>query len=203
MVLRNLYLNGANGASRGVVYNSGGAVVVEDCVIANFADRGIHRSANSPDAVQLTVGDTILRGNGFAALFLSELGTGSIDVHIDHTRAALNGIGFEILTGTRATITDSVATRNGSIGFFASSTGAPARLFLERDTASGNGTGIQAQGGSAQAAVSNSTITGNSVGLSSDSGGQLISRLNNSLIGNGTDGAFTGTFTAAYQAPRH
>ena len=41
VVLRNLYLNGANGAQNGVVYNSAASVVVEDCVVANFANNGI------------------------------------------------------------------------------------------------------------------------------------------------------------------
>ena len=48
VVLRNLYLNGGNGANDGVVYTSAGAVVVEDCVIANFAQTGSPASSPAP-----------------------------------------------------------------------------------------------------------------------------------------------------------
>jgi hypothetical protein len=197
VVLRNLYLNGANGAQNGVVYNSAGAVVIEDCVIANFAASGISRFGTTADATQLTVSDTILRGNSIVGLLLAEFGTGSIDAQIDDTRAALGGEGFTIEGGTRATITDSIATRNTGIGFVARSPGgSSARLFMERDTTSGNAVGIVAQ--NAQAVVSNSTIVGNTTGLIVAEG-QLISRVNNTLTGNTTDGAFTGTLAAAYR----
>jgi hypothetical protein len=58
VVLRNLSLDGANGGRIGVDYNSASSLVVEDCVVANFANHGIERLANSPDLAQLTVSDT-------------------------------------------------------------------------------------------------------------------------------------------------
>jgi hypothetical protein len=73
---------------------------------------------------------------------------------------------------------------------------------MERDTAAGNGLGVEAVGALAQGVVSNSTIVDNSLtGVESSGGGQLLSRGNNTLFGNGTDGAFTGTIPAKYRAP--
>jgi Right handed beta helix region len=199
VVLRHLYLNGFRGAADGVDYQSAGAVVVEDCVIANFAEDGIVRFVDSSDAAQLTVSDSVLRGNNIG-LFLRELGSGSIVAQIDHTRAALNGsVGFAIRGDARATITDSIAARN-TVGFFLDSSGVgPARLFMERDTASGNGTGIVSVGAAARAVVSNSTIVDNTTGLLSQGGGQLVSRVNNTLTDNTTNGAFTSTILPAYR----
>jgi hypothetical protein len=195
VVLRHLYLNGFRGASNGVVYASGGAVVVEDCVIANFTSNGIIRAANSADAAQLTVSDSVLRGNG-VGLVLVGAGTGSIDAEIDHTRSTLNGgSGFTVgSTNTRATITDSIAARNGAAGFFAFG----GRMFMERDTTTGNGTGIDASSGG-RAVVSNSTIVDNTFGLFAGIGGALVSLGNNTLTDNGTNGAFTSTILPAYR----
>ena len=171
-------------------------------MIANFPNVGILRFVTSAAAAQLTVGDTILRGNT-TALFLTDQGSGSIDAQIDHTRAELGAnAGFAIADHARATITDSIAARNTGAGFISTSAPTPARLFMERDTATGNGAGIEAQGGLAQAVVSNSTIVDNTTGLLLDAGGQLISRVNNTLTGNTTNGTFTGTLAAAYRAPR-
>jgi hypothetical protein len=195
VVLRNLYLDGAKGASRGIDYTGAGAVVVEDCVIANFTEFGIARLVTSAGAAQLTVSDSVLRGNA-VGLRLQDVGPGSIAAQIDHTRAALGDDGFIIGTDTRATITDSIATRNGVSGFSVFN----GRLFMERDTTSGNGTGIFVGGGTARAVVSNSTIVDNTTGLDAMFG-ELLSRGNNTLFGNGTDGIFTGNIPAAYRAP--
>jgi Right handed beta helix region len=194
VVLRHLYLNGFRGANRGIDYTSAGAVVVEDCVIANFTDAGIIRFLTSGDAAQVTVSDSVLRGNGQQGLFLADGGTGSIAAQVDHTRAALGTNGFGIGINARATITDSIATRNGASGFFVLQSG---RLFMERDTTSGNDLGIGAAF-AARAVVSNSTIVDNTTGLSVF-GGQLVSRGNNTLTDNTTNGAFTSTILPAYR----
>jgi hypothetical protein len=205
VVLRNLYLNGAKGADNGVVYNSASSLVIEDCVIANFTGGffggfGIVRNANSPDVAQLTVADTVLRGNGLG-LVVGDNGSGGLTgVEVDHSRAVLNGAGFVFEGGADATITDSLAARNTAAGFEVDGLSRAGRLFMERDTATGNGTGILAVGSLAQAVVSNSTIVDNTIGLGL-SGGQLISRVNNTLFGNQVDGAFSGTIPAAYRAP--
>jgi hypothetical protein len=172
-------------------------------VVANFANHGIERLANSRDLAQLTVGDTVLRGNGGregegGALIARDAGSGSTDVDIDHSRAQFNLFGFEIGEGANATITDSVAARNGA-GFVVFGNVRAARMFMERDTATGNNLGIATFGGQAQAVVSNSTIVDNNTGLTAD--GPLISRGNNTLTGNTSDGAFTGTLAAAYRSP--
>jgi len=201
VVLRNLSLNGANGGRNGVDYNSASSLVVEDCGVANFANHGIERLAKSPDLAQLTVSDTVLRGNGAregegGALIARNAGSGSTDVDIDHSRAQLNLSGFEIGDGAKATITDSVAAGNGA-GFVVFGNVQTARMFMERDTATGNNIGIATLGG--QAVVSNSTIVDNTTGLAADA--PLISRGNNTLTGNTSDGAFTGTLAAAYRSP--
>lgn len=108
VVLRTLSLNGANGGRNGVDYNSASSLVVEDCGVANFANHGIERLAKSPDLAQLTVSDTVLRGNGAregegGALIARNAGSGSTDVDIDHSRAQLNLSGFEIGDGAKAT----------------------------------------------------------------------------------------------------
>lgn len=44
--------------------------------------------------------------------------------------------------------------------------------------------------------VSNSTSTDNSQGVATFNNGQVLSRQNNTVEGNGTDGTFTGTYSA-------
>jgi Right handed beta helix region len=201
VVIRNLYLNG-QGARTGINYQTAASVTVEDCVIANFTSGGIVRNAASADQAELVVTDTVMRGNALG-LSLRDAGSGSIDAQIDHSRADRGTFGFAILDNARATITDSIAARNSETGFAVETFSAgPALLFMEHDTASGNGIGIQALNGQARGVVSNSTIVDNTTGVSANVGGsQLLSRLNNTLTGNTTDGAFTGTVAAAYRTP--
>ena len=200
VVLRNLHLNGANGAFDGIHYTSGRSLTVEDCVIAGFSDAGIVHFVNSTSDARLTVTGTILRGNG-DGLFVSDQGTGAINVQIDHSHADGGSGGFAIGDGTRATISDSVAAHNSGDGLIVGSlAGRQAQLFMERDTATDNAIGIFGNGAQAAAIVWDSAIVANTTGVSTTNGAHLFTRLDNTLAGNGTNGMFTDTFAAAYKA---
>ena len=173
-------------------------------MIANFANDGIVRDVTSADAAQLTVSDTILRGNDVRRCCSVSSGRGRSTRRSTTPAPRSNVTGFAIEDGTRATITDSIATRNTEAGFVVHRRGQRRRgCSWSATRPAATAPASQAPRRLAQAVVSNSTIVDNTTGLASATGGQLISRVNNTLTGNTTDGAFTGTLAAAFRtAPR-
>lgn len=204
VTLRGLTIDGFGTGANGVRVLQAKQVHIDDCVIQNFANRGV-TVENSSNAIQLFVNNTIIRNNAGAstpagnsgAILLKPSGTGTVSGLLDHVTMNQNTFGLRVEPNGRATVSNSTASGNTTFGIHAivpvGGTVA-ASIVLDNVVASNNATGVQAEGSAfASVRISNTMVTSNSVGLSSVSAGQIISSVNNSVVGNGTNGTSTST----------
>lgn len=192
VVLRGLTIDGTGAGENGINVVAVGALHVENCVITGFSASGPAPSGHGlyfGSSGHLFVKDTIIRGNNQSGIWINPSG-GLAFVSIDHCRLEANsnyGLVSEHIAET--TIRDSVVSGNALVGLQAAGD-----LNIENCLVTNNGTGIASVG---VIRVSNSTVTENTTGLSYGIGvGQLLSRSNNTVEGNGTDGTFSGTYSA-------
>jgi hypothetical protein len=197
VTLRGLTINGSGlrgpvpiPEAPGILFRTGEALHIENCVVNGFFGGGIHFGG----AGQLFVKDTIVRNCTRAGIEIGP-GTGRAMASIDHCRLEKNDRGLSAFGNVQLTVRDSVAAGNEDAGF---SAGALAVVVLENCVATGNEIGISAIGGivgSPTVYVSNSTIAHNNVGLRAIQS-SLLSRLNNTVEANRENGSFTGAFQA-------
>ncbi|HKQ76993.1 MAG TPA: tail fiber domain-containing protein [Blastocatellia bacterium] len=190
VVLRGLTLSG-NPGGEAIVFKTGGALHVENCVISGWGLRGINfaPAGGGKDGVsQLFVKDTIVRNNADIGIWIKSE-TGQASASLDRCRLEQNGSGLLAGSNTVVTIRDSIAAGNHAVGFWANPQASATEVNLENCAATKNAIGLNAQAGAVMRA-SNTTITNNTTGLSSRSGGKLLSYGNNKLAGNSEDGAF-------------
>jgi hypothetical protein len=197
VVIRGLTIRAVSqsNAAHGIHVAAGGAVLVENCNIRDFAYSGSRGILMSLDAnSQLTVKDTTVRGcdNG---VYVNNTNSSSPNI----LRAALERVRFEdnyqgILAGNKSNVTvrASVAAGNTSVGFRGAGT---SQMTLEDCLTVGNGYGILTSE-SAVVRVSNSSIVNNGTGLYRSGSSSIQTRSNNTREGNTTDGSFTTTFSA-------
>lgn len=194
VVMRNLHITraGTSSATRGVQFNSGGALHIEGCVVAGFSDTGIYGHANVTYAngtgPRLFVNDTTVRGNG------TGIGIGSILASINRSRIENNATGVSVDTQViGVTISDSLLAGNSDYGLRVT----PITVTtVETCVVTNNGTGIFAAGGLDDALkstiyISHTMISNNNHGVAGN--GNLYSFGNNRLANNDTNGAFTST----------
>lgn len=198
VVLRGLDIEGAASGNNGIRFLAGGALHVEDCTINNFSGKGISFEPNS--AAELFVKDTIVRNNQVNAangggIFIRPAAPGSAEVELDNVRMENNEFGLRIEGGTRATVKNSSAVGNTSLGFNAVATAVGgAELNLESSVASHNGaSGVRSSAAGAIVRISNMTITNNVGNGLTAAGGAIVSFGNNRVSGNGVDGSPTST----------
>ena len=133
---------------------------------------------------QLFVKDTVVRGNSVAGISLA-VPSGAAAASIDRTRLESNGVGLMTGNGSKASIRRSVASGNGS-GVVADGAGAE----LDADAclvANNAAAGIAAGPSGGTVRVSRSTVTGNAAGLQQSGSGVLLSRTDNTVEGNTAD----------------
>lgn len=164
VVIRNISINGTSGASiglNGIRYLAGKGVVVENCSISGFSQKGIDVSLGAGtgklDVINTTFnavadGVTITSGVVNASLF---------NVRINNTSNA----GLNLSAGT-ATISDSQVTNNASFGIIAQG---GSQITVERTVIVGNGTGVSTTG-AATIRLSNTTIANNTAGITITAG---------------------------------
>ncbi len=196
VVLRNIIINGAGTGLNGVRFITGKSLHIEDCVIENVTQKGIDAESSSANN-ELFVRDTMIRNNADPtnglAIFVKPAGGATTTVSLDNVRMDRNNAGFRVEDNVKATVRNSVVadslTGNGFIAF---SAGAPAEIYLDRSTASGNLlAGVKANGGLAKVFMTNSSVLNNGQGLAVVAPGQIISLGNNTNVGNAVPGAPT------------
>jgi hypothetical protein len=193
--LRGLTLVGAGGFN-GILFNSGGVLNVQNCVIRGFGNIGLGLFPTG--STDINVSDTITSGNG-KGIELEPSGT-SITVTASFERVQAihnNQDGFflhgALMTGSlHATAADSLAS-GGVQGFVSNSAnGAGAITFtLTNSKAVNNGVGV-ASGQNAVTFLNGSTISGNSTdGFSAFTGGIINSYGNNAITDTTNNGSLT------------
>src|SRR5262245_37584689 len=205
--LRNLSLNGAGTGFTGIRFMNGGALFVENCVIANFngggpgQGNGITFAPPAGVTAELYVLDSVISTNGHPSdgigIAIQPTGTGSARVSIERARIENNTYGI-FANGSGSTgliamqIRDSVVweSKLNGVGAFTAAGGSITSITLERTSSLLNGgIGIQAQGSGAYVTLAESTVTSNVTGLSAFAGGMIFSYQDNQLNGNVADGA--------------
>jgi len=212
VTLRNLVLDGGGTTLHGIRIDAAAAVHIEHCVVQGFVQRGILQTNTA--RTRLFVNDTIARDNGFAGLDVN--GKPALaSVTVDNSRFENNGSYGLYVVAIRGTVTRTVASGNGTVGFVAA--GPPAaRLALSRTVATQNGSGYVISNGSRMTIdsslahgntyglfthdtddkvwLSRSVITNNDYGVYISTGGKVWSLQTNTFAGNATADVF-GTLT--------
>jgi hypothetical protein len=204
--LRGLTLDGGGTAStNGIVFNSGGALTIQNCVIRHFANIGIDfvpNVAGGPLASSnLFVSNTLVAENVNTGILVLPTGSGAVTAVFNRVEVNNNANGGivvsgETSTGTiNATVSGSVAARNSYAGFVAgTATGqAPTTLTLFQSVATSNGNGIRAEGVGATLRAAQSMVTGNTSGWVVSQSGVVQSYGDNYIDGNGSN---TGSLTS-------
>jgi len=189
VILRNLSIYGPGGSHFGIGVFDAASLHVENCVIQGFSVGLAVASANS--GIQTFVKDTVMRNNGEG----NDLTTGKAIFENCRFEKNFNGLDDD---GAKVTLHNCVVAGNSNHGLGA--TQASSQMMVDNCQVSNNETGISIII-DAQARVSNSEITNNTTGLDASFGGKLLSRISNGVAtntveDNGTNGAFTGTYSA-------
>ncbi len=200
VTIRNLSIDGGGTGLDGIRFTAGGALHIENCVIFNFARKGV---AFQPGAAsRLFIKDTIIRNNNDStqggAVLIQPGAAGSAQATLDGVR--MEGNLFAVLAGDRSAVAvrNSVAAGNRNGGFEAAGNAGNVEINLEsclvaENNAVGATTGIFSTGNLATIRLSNVMVVNNGTGLAAVAGGKIISFGNNRIEGNGTDGAPTAT----------
>jgi hypothetical protein len=188
--LRGLTIEGL-GSLTGIQFNTGGNLVIENCVIRGFTNAGINISPSTSSS--FSVSNTIASNNGFAGLWVQPTGSAAVTGVLSTVTAnnnSINGIFVDgsVTTGAslKVTIADSEASNNAVFGVFARSSapGHPAAAVMLRDVVASNNNNVGLLAGTNTfLRVAHSVVTGNNTGVST-SGGTLFSYGDNDIDGN-------------------
>jgi hypothetical protein len=191
IILRGLALNNQGSTGSGIVFNTGGKLHVENCVVSGFStaqSAGLFFNGQGT----LEVKDSLFRANFFGINVQPSSGTASAAIDAIKLESNTN-IALLVRDGSKVTLSNSVASDNLAVGLIAQSqTAASAELSIENCVATHHGgAAVAAQSlstGVATVRISNSTVTDNGAGLNNaGSPAVLVSRGNNTVEGNGMD----------------
>jgi hypothetical protein len=169
VVLRGLNINGVGGAV-GIRLVEAVSLAVENCVVSNFQQHGIHVAWPA----KVRIADAIVRGNGAGGDFDGIWIGGSADATLHKVRMSNNTrSGLRVENGAAATtvsVTDSDAFGN-AVGFMSFFVGpASARLTIRGSSAAQNTVGFEANGMLAFMSVADSSAIGNGTGFANAGG---------------------------------
>ncbi|MBR0756678.1 hypothetical protein JQ604_31250 [Bradyrhizobium jicamae] len=193
LFLKGLDIEGLGTGINGILFNTGGFLHVEDCVIRRFTGSGILVQAATATGVEVTRTTLFSNGNGStgAGIRLAPGAGGSTKAALDRVIADRNtfGIAADASAGSvNLSIDNSTASSSTLAGIIGTAGGAnTSRVMVMRATVSNNGTGLQNAGGTTNVRVGSSQITGNTTGVS----GTVNSYTTNQLDGNTSDGTLS------------
>lgn len=193
--LRGLIIEGAGLGQKGIVFNSGKSLTIENCVVRGLTgvnDAGIRFAPNASS--NLAVSNTLVVNNAGTGIEIAPGGSAVVGAAFNRVESHNNGgfgislIKFATNAAINATATESVATGNYG-GFFALANGPPfARLTVVRSVAANNTNfGVGANSGGANVRLAQSTVTGNPNAWSIGNGGVVESYGDNYVDGNSGD----------------
>jgi hypothetical protein len=178
VTLTGLEIDGAGAAYNGILFNSGGNLVVKNCVLKDFLrvdnsgnnGNGIYIAPTS-GTISFTIVDTIVSNSPYAGIIYlppdgAAIATGVID-HVVATGSTANGgIGASMNHASGGSvaisISNSVISNNtGANGVFTVGSGGSIAMTLDNDEISYNAYGILNSAGSSMV-LGRSTITNNS-----------------------------------------
>ncbi|MBZ5523431.1 MAG: right-handed parallel beta-helix repeat-containing protein [Acidobacteriia bacterium] len=194
VILRNLRINGISSGLNGIQFNSGKALVIQNCDIFGFTQNGINITTAGGKVV---VDGTTSRNNTASGLAVQSSATTSVSIF--NSQFDFNQFGVLAGSFSQVTATNSAASANSSVGFIASGGSGNPELNLVNSTASNNaGAGVQAGGG-----VSPATVRVSGVALHDNAGGGFAIGANGTIKSFGNNfNSGAGTPTAPNLAPQ-
>ena len=185
VTIRGVQINGAGAGITGIRIVSANRVHIEDCTIFGFTGgvaigvRDIRTTGG-----KLFITNTTVRGSGQSGVVvLPTSGSTAIQAFLDNVRLEANGnAGLTASTGSRVTISNSLAAGNTNFGLYANSAAGTSELNAESCVVTGNGQGVVADTGST-VRISNLHVTNNATGLGG--AGTFATYGNNRIGGNG------------------
>ena len=192
--LRGLSIEGGGVGQKGIQFNTGASLTVDNCVIRHMTNNGIDFLSTTATSA-LTLSNSPVADNGGSGIFLFPTGSATaVFNRVEANNNAGHGIAvdgaFSAGTDTiNATVSDSVAAGNVGVGFLSEtlSSNAPTSLTVFHSVAANNGTGVQALNSGATLRIANSTLTGNTHGWQVISSGVVASYGDNYIDGNGSN----------------
>jgi hypothetical protein len=167
--LRGLTIEGLGTGSNGFLFNTGGNLAIENCVIRNFTIAGINISPSTSSS--FSVSNTIA-SNNFTGIIVRPTGSAAVKGVLSKVTANnnntdgidVNGL-FTTATTLNVTIADSEASNNAGsgVGAFAPFS-TSAAVMLRNVVASNNNVGLFVE--NAVLRVAHSVVTGNITGVS-------------------------------------
>ena len=202
IVLRGLTLDGSGVAHNGIVFNSGGGLTVNNCVVQNFAWDGSNTLTGNgimivptSGAVNFVITNTFASKNGNVGIYYLPLSSASsANGVIDHVVATANQYGMSINTynatgGSAVTaVSNSIASNNTVHGIYIQNGAGTLAVSIDSTNISGNASyGIEAVN-TPNVNLGRSTITANSIGIVVDTFSDTFnSYQDNHINGNGQD----------------
>jgi hypothetical protein len=164
VILRNLSINGTGTGQSGIVFNSGAALIVENCQIFGFASNGIDVVPAS-GTNHIAILNTTLSNNGQGGIQVKPTG-GTTTVTVNGVRAIHNGFGIGVDT-----------SGGGSVS-----------MMVDYTTANENtGNGLQGLGNGTTVIMGNSMFSDNNIGWNATGTGGMFSFGNNIVNRNPTN----------------
>src|SRR5262245_17284167 len=167
--LRGLLIDGAGIGTRGIQFNSGKSLLVQNCVIRNLTAEGI-RFASTTTLTSLAVSDTLVADNGGSGILVRPSGTtvlvsavfNRVEVH-NNTFSGISVDGNASDGSIKTSVFDSVVARNADRGLYVQSNlnQAENALFVFRSLIHSNNFGLTASGVAAFITMGQSFVTAN------------------------------------------
>jgi hypothetical protein len=186
--LRGLIIEGFGVGFNGILFNSGTALSIEQCVVQNLTNNGIQFTpTQGTPPIDLTVIDTFLANNGDSGVITQ----GSIRItavfkRVEAIKNHGHGMAFVGFAGSEInniTVADSVIT-GSPIGLFGKAFADGANIImLFHSVVANNDTGLQAAGASS-ILVGDSAVTGNTKGWTTVDAGNMETYGDNKVDGN-------------------
>jgi hypothetical protein len=197
IILRGLDIDGAGGAGGldGVRFLAGGSLHVEDTTINNMTN-GINVGLNQAANAEVYVTNSYIRNNSNVGLFVSNAGTGVINMVVERTTSENNVFGMIGRNNSRIDARNSVFSGNSTTGILSEvlTAGPVSVINVVNCSVTSNGTGLSS-GNSSTAnqgnlRVSGTTISFNATGVTAGNG-TASTFADNILRDNTAPGAFT------------
>jgi hypothetical protein len=188
--LRGRTIEGLGSGSDDILFNSGGNLAIENCVVRNFANIGINISPSTSSS--FSVSNTIASNNFGGGITIVPTGVAVVKGVLSKVTTNNNNNEGIVVTGSsttgaslNVTIVDSEASNNADSGVEEFSNSAATAVMLRNVVASNNKIGLSiALGQNAILRVAHSVVTGNNTGVNTGGGSTIFSYGDNDINGN-------------------
>jgi hypothetical protein len=193
VVLRGLTIEGVGTGLNGILWNSGGNLVIEKCTIKGFEQKAVFAQPTSAAAgfsANLFITDTQIRDNNNVStgggVHGKPRGTAALKGTLSRVQFTGNTFGVRAEDNAYLNLKDCITSQSVGDGILAHGNFDNAVIYVESSVSANNGGfGVHASGPS-YVFMSNVLVTGNHVGLGYDTGGHIVSFGNNRNAGNFT-----------------